>query len=154
MRETVASAGHGDCQGGGRAAAGRHRVQRRRGAGGVAGVLQVAAASTAIGQSAKDHAHHTHAAAVQAATAAMAGSTGPGGSGPDSHALAATASATDAYFSYLGFVYGAYHIGYCVQGITAAIACGLGLTGWPPGEGEHGEPGANQRPPASGGPGT
>ncbi len=75
-------------------------------------------------------------AAAQPATAAMApGSTGPGGSGPDSHALAATAAtaatATDAYFSYLGFVCGAYHIEYCVKGVTAAITCGLGLAGWP-----------------------
>ncbi len=98
-------------------------------------------------------------AAAQPATAAMApGSTGPGGSGPDSHALAATAAtaatATDAYFSYLGFVCGAYHIEYCVKGVTAAITCGLGLAGWPPGNGDHGEPGVHQRPPASGGPGT
>jgi hypothetical protein len=61
-------------------------------------LTRIAAASTAIGQSTKDHAHDTHAAAVQAAM--VPGSTGPGGSGPDSHALAATA--TDAYFSYLG----------------------------------------------------
>jgi hypothetical protein len=104
---------------------------------------QIAAASTAIAQSAKDHAHHTHAAA-QAATAP--------GTGPESHALPATAA--DTYFSYLGFVCGAYHISYCVNGITAAIASGLGLTGWPPDDHEHGEPGANQRPPASDGPGT
>ncbi len=49
---------------------------------------------------------------------------------------------------------GAYHIGYCVNGVTAAIASGLGLTGWPPGNGDHAEPGVHQRPPAGGGPRT
>jgi hypothetical protein len=76
---------------------------------------QIAAASTAIGQSAKDHAHDRSAAAIQAATAL-------GGSGPDSHALAASAS--EAYFSYLGFVCGAVHIGYCVKGVISRPHCG------------------------------
>lgn len=92
----------------------------------------IAAASTAIGQSTKDLAQDRHAAAVQAVTA-------PGSAGPESHALAA--SAAEAYFTHLGFACAAFHIGYCVQGVTAAIAYGLGLAGWPPGDGGHGEPG-------------
>ena len=95
---------------------------------------QIAAASAAIGQSTKDQAYGRYTAAVQAPGP-------PGSTGPASQARAA--DFTEAYFTHLGFVCGAAHIGYCVHGVTAAIACGLGLdlARWPSGNGDHGEPG-------------
>ncbi|HCU95840.1 MAG TPA: hypothetical protein DHU96_25245 [Actinobacteria bacterium] len=94
---------------------------------------QIAAAGAAIGQSTKHQAHDRYTATVQAATA-------PGSTGPASQACAADFG--EAYFAHLGFVCGASHIGYCVHSVTTAIACGLGLSGWPTSEGGYREPGS------------
>jgi hypothetical protein len=94
---------------------------------------KVAAASATMGESAKGQAHDRHAAAVQAAQASWPAE-------PARHDLAGVA---EAYFSYLGFVCAAFHIDFCVKGVAAALAGGLGLTGWPDGDRGSGEPEAS-----------
>jgi hypothetical protein len=94
---------------------------------------KVAAASATMGESAKGQAHDRHAAAVQAAQASWPAE-------PARHDLAGVA---EAYFSYLGFVCAAFHIDFCVKGVAAALAGGLGLTGWPDGARGRGEPEAS-----------
>jgi hypothetical protein len=82
-------------------------------------------------------AHDRRAVAVQAAHARNA-------AGPSPPDLAA--DAVEAYFCYLGFAAAAVHITFCVNGVTAAAAAGLGLTSQP---GDH----PWEEPPAHG-PGT
>jgi hypothetical protein len=105
---------------------------------------KVGAASAALGQSTTGVAQNTHAAWFQAAHP-------PGTAGPASHVL--EADAAEAYFSYLGFVSAASHIGFCGNGLAAAIARGLGLTDGPHPDGDHAQrqpltrqPGAHQQP--------
>jgi hypothetical protein len=99
------------------------------------GLRQVATASAAIGETTKNAAHNQRAVAVQAAHTWSA-------TGPPPPDLAA--EAVQAYFAYLGFAAAAVHITYCVNGVSAAAAGGLGLTGRP------GDPPAWQDPSAHG----
>jgi hypothetical protein len=94
---------------------------------------EVATASAAIGETTKDLAHDRRAVAVQAAHAWRAAGAPPPGLAAD---------AVEAYFSYLGFAAAAVHITFCINGVTAAAAAGLGLTSQP------GGPAACHEPPA------
>lgn len=88
-------------------------------AGQLGDLRQAAVASHALSESAKAAADSQHTAALEADDAGSA----------DADQL--TAAAVQAYATSVGFGAGAFHIGYCINAVTAALTGGLGLTGPP-----------------------